>query len=214
VIDAKAPVYGELIDRLEEFLDAHEELRERPSVLIHILGHDHDHPEVRLEYPTLPMQTKWERLVRRFELLDAFTAVVIEGACASIGIDLLLAADSRIGVRGFRVYQAVGRSAVWPSMSLYRVGRQIGLTRARKLLQGCGFIDADRAEKYELVDAIVPDSAEAFGYHNQLVLSSNIEDVAIYRRLVNESLQLPFEDAVGLHLAACERALRNASHVS
>jgi isomerase DpgB len=60
----------------------------------------------------------------------------------------------------------------------------------------------------------VVDLAKAFDHISHRLAYSPLDDFAVRRRLMQDSISTNFDDALGTHLAACDRALRRAAAAS
>ena len=155
--------------------------------------------------------TKWERAVRRLERLGLTTVAVAAGDCGGTALDLLLAADVRIAAPGARLVLPTSGGATWPGMALYRLARQGtagGLRRA--VLLGTP-IGTDAALAAGLVDVVTDRPDDALAEVAAAAAGLSGTEQAIRRRLLLDARQQSFEEALGAHLAACDRALRRAA---
>jgi isomerase DpgB len=148
---------------------------------------------------------RWERAVRRWERLAAVTVAVAEGPCGGPALDLLLATDHRIVTPDFRLTPPVHDGQFWPGMAMYRLANQIGAVAARRFVLRPGEVDAARAADIGLVDEISEDPRE--GLRRASVMRGGPE-LAIRRALLLDAPTTSFDDALGSHLAACDRELR------
>jgi isomerase DpgB len=156
------------------------------------------------------LATKWERAVRRLERLGLVTVAVAAGDCGGTALDVLLAADIRIAVAGARLVVAMSGDATWPGMALYRLARQgatAGLRRAALL----GTPIAVERAGAGLIDAVVDQPDEALAEIAGASSACTGKELAIRRQLMLDALEHSFEEAVGSHLAACDRALRRSA---
>lgn len=151
---------------------------------------------------------RWERAVRRLEQLDHVNIAVVEGTCGGPVLDLLLAADYRIAGPDLRLMLPVNEGHFWPGMTLYRLVRHIGLARARRIVLWDSAIELHDATELGIVDQVSEDLTEAV--HTAAVLRGRLSDreTRIRRRLLEEAACAEYEDALGVHLAACDRELR------
>ncbi|MFG2049593.1 enoyl-CoA-hydratase DpgB [Micromonospora sp. NPDC048935] len=152
--------------------------------------------------------TRWERAVRRLERLSAMSIAVAAGACGGPALDLLLATDFRIGEPNLLLMLPVNDGHFWPGMAVYRLTQQLGAAKARQIVLWGDDLDIDRARGLGLIDQIATDLSEAA--HTATVLMGRISDreLAIRRQLLLEASSVEFSDALGAHLAACDRELR------
>lgn len=151
---------------------------------------------------------RWERAVRRLERLPAMSIAVAGGACGGPALDLLLVSDYRIGAPDLRLLAPVNDGHFWPGMAVYRLSQQLGAARTRQIVLWGDDIDAPRALELCLIDQVSADTDEAV--HTASVLMGRISDreLAVRRQLLLEAQTLEFDDALGAHLAACDRELR------
>ncbi|MGX1914096.1 enoyl-CoA-hydratase DpgB [Streptomyces phaeochromogenes] len=151
---------------------------------------------------------RWERAVRRLERLDTVNITVAQGTCGGPVLDLLLAADFRIGTPDLTLVLPVNDGHFWPGMSLYRLVQHLGLARARRIVLWGTDIPLDDATGLGLIDQVSDDLPEAV--HTAVVLCGRLSDreIRIRRRLLEEAASAEYDDALGAHLAACDRELR------
>ncbi|MBR7826379.1 enoyl-CoA hydratase/isomerase family protein [Actinospica sp. MGRD01-02] len=152
--------------------------------------------------------SKWEQAVRRFERLRLPTIVAASGECGGAAFDLLLAADVRIAATDLRLFPAVYGEGVWPGMGLFRLVQQLGLAGARRsVLFGMPFSAVEALER-GLVDRVSTDPARTVKAATRLLRRYSGPELAIRRQLAFDAQWMSFEDALGQHLAACDRSLR------
>ncbi|MFI0983622.1 enoyl-CoA-hydratase DpgB [Streptomyces sp. NPDC021093] len=156
---------------------------------------------------------RWERAVRRLERLPAMIVCTAEGVCGGPALDLLLASDFRIGGPGLQLLLPVNDGHFWPGMAVYRLAQQLGTTRARQIVMWGDDLGAQRAHELGLLDQLSEDLAGAA--HTAVVLMGRISDreLAVRRQLLLEAPTAEFQDALGAHLAACDRELRRLAKV-
>ncbi|GAA3716135.1 enoyl-CoA-hydratase DpgB [Streptomyces tremellae] len=149
---------------------------------------------------------RWERAVRRLEQLDS--VAIAEGACGGPALDLLLAAGYRICTRDLRLLLPVNEGQFWPGMSLYRLVRRVGPAGARRIVLGDTAIGLPAATELGIVDRVSDDLAEAV--RDAAVSRDRLSDreARIRLRLLEEAACADYDDAFGVHLAACDRELR------
>ena len=157
---------------------------------------------------------RWERAVRRLEQLPAMIVTTAEGVCGGPALDLLLASDFRIGDPGLLLMLPVNDGHFWPGMAVYRLAQQFGTARARQIVLWGDDLDARRAHEVGLIDQLSDDLAEAT--HTAIVLMGRISDreLAVRRQLILEAPAAEFQDALGAHLAACDREIRRLAETA
>ncbi|MEU4427943.1 enoyl-CoA-hydratase DpgB [Actinoplanes sp. NPDC024001] len=152
--------------------------------------------------------TKWERAVRRLERLGLVTVAVAAGDCGGTALDVLLATDVRIAIAGTRLVVPSGGDATWPGMALYRFARQGGGAGLRRAALLGTPITAEQAAAAGLVDVVVEQADQV---HAEIAAAAGTvtgSEVAIRRQLLLDAGDRSYEEALGSHLAACDRALR------
>ncbi|GAB3812805.1 enoyl-CoA-hydratase DpgB [Micromonospora zhanjiangensis] len=146
--------------------------------------------------------------MRRLEHLDLLTVGVAAGECGGTALDVLLATDVRIAVAGARLVVSSSGDATWPGMALYRLARQGAGRRLRRAgLLGTP-IGAEQALAAGLVDVVVDRPDEVLAEVTAVAGTVAGAELAIRRRLLLDAPGHSFEEALGSHLAACDRALR------
>ena len=157
------------------------------------------------------LMTKWERAVRRLERLGLTTVAVAAGDTGGTALDVLLATDFRIAVAKARLVVSSDGEATWPGMSLYRLARQSaagGLRRAALLGTP---IEADQALAAGLVDVVVDEPEGVLAEVAAASATCTGTELAIRRQLLFDAAHHSFEEALGAHLAAGDRALRRTT---
>ncbi len=151
---------------------------------------------------------KWERALRRVEWLGAVTVAVVDGECTGTALELLLCCDHRIASPRSVFGVPVAGTTPWPGMALHRLVQQIGLARARRLTVFGQHVDAHEAAEIGLVDDVVDDVASALARVLPRCDAVAGSEAAMRRRLLLEATSTGFDEALGAHLAACDRTLR------
>ncbi|MEU7618277.1 enoyl-CoA-hydratase DpgB [Micromonospora rifamycinica] len=151
---------------------------------------------------------RWERAVRRLERLPAANVVAASGPCGGPALDLLLAVDFRIGAPDLVLLLPVNDGHFWPGMSVYRLVQNLGVARARQIVIWGMDISVAKASELGLVDQVSEDLDDAV--HTATVLMGRVSDqeLAVRRQLLLEASAVEYDDALGVHLAACDRELR------
>jgi isomerase DpgB len=153
---------------------------------------------------------QWERILRRLERLPAVTLAVAEGSCSGLALEVLLTADYRLAGRDARLRLPVAAESTWPGMALYRLANQLGVGRVRRLALFGAQLSATEAVDLGLLDDAVDDVAASARAAVDRLAGARGKDTAIRRQLLFDATTTTFEEALGSHLAACDRALRLA----
>jgi isomerase DpgB len=96
-------------------------------------------------------------------------------------------------------------------MALYRLARQAGTAAVRRAVLFGIPIEAGEALAMHLVDELTGNAVSALAAAADLARTRPGAELAIRRQLILEAPTVSFEDALGVHLAACDRALRQAA---
>jgi len=168
-------------------------------------------PQEDREWPgmvTVSDVNRWERVLRRLERIAAMNIAVAHGACGGPALDLLLAADFRIGAPDLLLRLPVNEGHFWPGMSIYRLVQHLGVAQARQIVLWGNALSAEKADELGLIDRIAEDIAEAV--HTATMLMGRISDreLTVRRQLLIEAGSVEYDEALGVHLAACDRELR------
>jgi isomerase DpgB len=197
---------GALCDRAE---DGAAGLDTGNCVILHVSGVPG--PEWSSDLP-VALVSKWERGLRRLERLPAVTIAVADDDCGGSALDALLVADYRIMLAGARLVLPVVAGATWPGMAMYRLARQAaGSAVARRAVLFGTPIGAAEAQAMGLIDDVAANAALALEKAREVAGTALGAELAIRRQLMLEAMTTAFEDALGTHLAACDRALRSVA---
>lgn len=205
-IDGAEPLSAGLVDRVASACDA---VEGGGGVLLEVSGA----PSAPWSHGlTVGLVNKWERALRRLERSPAVTVAVADGDCGGPALDALLAADYRVATASVRLVPPVRNGVVWPGMALFRLA-QHGTNAAairRAALLGRP-IDAADALALHLVHELAADLPEARATAAGLAATAPCADLAIRRQLLFDASYTGFEEALGVHLAACDRVLRRGA---
>lgn len=205
-IDGRLPLSAELVKALATVCERAEDGASGDAVILEVSGVPGADWAAGL---SVAQVSRWERGLRRLERLPAVTIAVADGDCGGHALDALLATDYRIMVAPGRLMLPVMAGATWPGMALYRLVRQAAspaLTR-RAVLFGIP-IEAGEALATGIIDEVAVDAASALATAAKLATAAEGTELAVRRQLMLEAPATSFEDALGVHLAACDRALR------
>lgn len=208
-IDGCLPLSAELVEALAAVCERAEDGAGGDAVILEVSGVPEADWAAGL---SVAQVSRWERGLRRLERLPAVTIAVAEGDCGGYALDALLATDYRIMFASGRLMLPVMAGATWPGMALYRLVRQAAgaaLTR-RAVLFGVP-IGAEEALAMGITDEVAVDAASALAKAARLATAAEGTELAVRRQLMLEASTTSFEDALGVHLAACDRALRRAA---
>ncbi len=149
--------------------------------------------------------TRWERGLRALERSPAASIALLGALSQGLALELALTCDLRVAYpeSRIRVRDAAG---VWPGTGLYRLVRLLGLGPARRLLLVDGTWDAEQALAAGLVDRVTNDPGQAI---DELVAGvRGVAELWVVRQLIGEAPSVTYDEALGAHLAACDRFVR------
>lgn len=151
---------------------------------------------------------QWERLVRRIERTTACTIAVASSSWHGLGLSLLLACDYRCAYPDLQLGLRSPSGMLLPGMDLYRLVQQIGVASSRRMVLFGATIEAARALELQLVDSVSIDAAGLAEAHARSLDEASVTDLALRRQLLLEAASTGYDQALGGHLAACDRTLR------
>lgn len=206
-VDGSNPLSPDAVAAVVAVCDRAEERGGRDAVIVRVSGAPG--PAWAREL-TVALVSKWERAVRRLERVAAATIAVADGDCGGLALDALLATDYRIAAPSVRLRMPVAAEATWPGMVQYRLAHQVGTAIRRAVLFGIP-IEATEALALNLIDEVTDDLAGAQATAARLASAFSGAELAIRRQLMHDAPTASFEDLLGVHLAACDRALRRVA---
>ncbi|PRY41281.1 enoyl-CoA-hydratase DpgB [Umezawaea tangerina] len=203
-VDSAQPVTPSLVQAVHRLCD-----EAADAVLVLRLG-GADEPSGRADL-AIDVVGKWEQALRRLERVASATIAVVDGRCAGPALEVLLACDYRIGTPGSRLMLPLAAGEPWPGMVVYRLANQLGVATARQLVLFGAEITGRHAARLNLLDEVTDDPDGALAAQVELAGGVAGTELAIRRRLLLEAQGISFEDALGTHLAACDRVLRRTA---
>jgi isomerase DpgB len=160
---------------------------------------------------TVALVTKWERALRRLERLPAATVALAAGDCGGQALDVFLAADIRIATRDTRLLVPFDGESTWPGLAMFRLVQLAGSARTRRAVLFGQPIKASEALMLGVADELTEDLDGAAAATAQRLAGLSGKELAIRRQLLFDAVTTGFEDALGPHLAACDRSLRRTA---
>jgi isomerase DpgB len=204
-IDGRQPLAAAAVADLDAFID---QVEDAPANAVPVLEVTGAPTEIHTELPRIAIVNKWERVLRRLERLRRPTVAVVHGDCGGIAVEALLATDLRLSATDARLHLLARPGGVWPGMGLYRLANQVGLAHVRRSILFGSTMSAAEALARNLVDEVTEDVAAATAAAVATLETAAGEDVAVRRQLMLDATTTTFEEALGRHLAACDRLLR------
>lgn len=159
----------------------------------------------------LQLLSQWERALARLENAPGLTLACAEENCFGTMLELLLTTDYRLAKPSLQIGLAKSGQPVHPGMAVHRLSSQLGIAHARPLVLLGRHIDANAARHIGLIDEISDDPCAASDSFIRSLNHCAVQDWSIRRRLLLEANFTPHQEALGAHLAACDRFARHAS---
>ncbi len=205
-VDGSRPLSAESAAEVGAVCDAAEDSEAHAFVIVKVAGVPG--PNWADELP-VAVVSRWERGLRRLERVPAVTIAVAEEDCGGPALDALLATDYRIMPSGAKLIVPVVAGSTWPGMALYRLARQTAGTAPVRLAALFGSpIEAAAAQAIGVIDEVTDNVTAAIERAMEMAATARGAELGIRRQLMQEALTTSYEDALGVHLAACDRALR------
>jgi isomerase DpgB len=206
-IDGRNSLSAGVVAALGAVCDAAEDRADRATVILHVSGTP---GRLTADGLTVALVNKWEHVLRRLERVPAATIAVASGECGGIALEAFLATDYRIATAAVRLLMPVRGQATWPGMAVHRLVQQAGAAAARRaVLFGVPILAAD-AVAMGLIDELSIDAPGALAAAVKMAEAIPGPELAIRRQLMLDASAVSFEEALGAHLAACDRQLRRA----
>jgi isomerase DpgB len=203
--DGAQPLTSEAIHAVRSVCDMAESRGGGGVLPVHVWGAP---PGLGADDPDVALVTKWERVLRRLERIAMTTVALASGDCGGLALDALLTTDLRIAAPNTRLLVSVRDGATWPGMAAYRLASQAGVAGARRAILFGEPIEVREAVSLGLVHEVTDSPMEALASLTEALAGFSGKELAIRRQLMLSAATSSFEDALGSHLAACDRILR------
>ena len=142
-----------------------------------------------------------ENPVEAIELCRKPVIGAINGVAITGGFEVALACDILIASENARFADTHARVGVMPGWGLsQKLSRLIGISRAKELSLSGNFLDAETAERWGLVNRVVP-AGELLGVAQKLagdIASADGDFIARYKKLIDDGFARPFGEAMVL----------------
>ncbi len=142
-----------------------------------------------------------ENPVKAIELCRKPVIGAINGVAITGGFEVALACDILIASENARFADTHARVGVMPGWGLsQKLSRLIGISRAKELSLSGNFIDAATAERWGLVNRVVP-AGDLLATARKLagdIASADAGFIAAYKKLIDDGFARPFGEAMAL----------------
>ncbi len=176
-------------------------------VVLYLNGETNNHTEPFGEI-CVQQISRWEKAVRRLEKTASIVMVIAIGIIDGWLLDILLASDYRIAFSNSKLCFSVNHGQVWPGMAIHRLVNQVGVALARKMIICGQEVQGKKALDMGLVDDLTDDIIKSVQKTLSKLRAISHADVSILRQLLLEAPAVTFEEALGTHLATCDREIR------
>lgn len=155
-----------------------------------------------------------ENPVKAIEICSKPVIGAINGVAITGGFEVALACDILIASDNARFADTHARVGVMPGWGLsQKLSRLIGIARAKELSLSGNFLDAATAERWGLVNRVVP-ADELLPVARKLaadIASADADFIAAYKRLIDDGFARPFGDAMALEHERSSTANRSVT---
>jgi enoyl-CoA hydratase/carnithine racemase len=124
---------------------------------------------------------------------------------------LLLACDVRVCVPTASFSLPEVKLGFLPGMATWRLARYVGLGHAKRLVLTGAAVGAEEAQRIGLVDHVVATVEEGVQTALAALAPAHAVAISLARRLLLESPETQYEDALGNFLAAQHRAISQSA---
>jgi enoyl-CoA hydratase len=142
-----------------------------------------------------------ENSVKAIELCRKPVIGAINGVAITGGFEVALACDILLASEAARFADTHARVGVMPGWGLsQKLSRLIGISRAKELSLSGNFLDARTAERWGLVNRVVP-AAELMPVARKLaedIASADPDFIANYKRLIDDGFAVGFGEGMAL----------------
>jgi enoyl-CoA hydratase/carnithine racemase len=157
---------------------------------------------------------RFDEAVRRLECLDALTVARIHGYAIGGGLLIALGCDLRVAADDAKVGLPAVLEALVPGMGTYRLGRFVGLGRARRMTLTGDLLSAAEAQAVGLIDWAVP-AADLEVFTDDViarVLRGSATARRLAKQLVTASFERDYDAAFAAYLPSQAQCLASAEH--
>jgi len=148
---------------------------------------------------------KWEKCIGRFEKLKNVKVVTCPSGLTPLALELLMVADYRIVGTKIKLQLASTQLGIIPTTTLYRASKLFGIQLTKKLFLFGQTVEAHEGLSFGLFDEVSANTEDSAELMINSLTPEILENFSVRRRLISDSQTLSFNDALGSHLAACDR---------
>jgi isomerase DpgB len=199
----------QMVADINQVCNQAEDIGPRACIVLILAQGERNVPAAEADRVELHLLSQWERALARLENVPGLTVACAEDHCFGAMLDLLLTTDYRLAKPSVQIGVAQPGQAIRPGMAIHRLSSQLGIAQARPLVVLGRHIDANAARHIGLIDEISDDPCTASAGVIQSIDPAAVQDWSIRRRLLLEAAYTSHQEALGAHLAACDRHARH-----
>jgi isomerase DpgB len=157
---------------------------------------------------------KWEKCMARLEKIKNMKIVCCPNNVSQMALELLMVADYRIVGQKSDLKLVSAQLGVVPTTALYRATKLLGAQLAKRIFLFGQTLDASEGVNFGLYDECTEDIETAERRLLGSMTKGVLNDFSVRRRLIEDSHNLNIHEALGAHLAACDRLFASSSEVN
>jgi enoyl-CoA hydratase len=156
----------------------------------------------------------WERALRQLETMEAVTVAAVHSYCIGGGLQLALACDLTIATEDATFGLTATNEGIIPGMGMWRLARQIGAARTKRLVLTHDLMDARTALEWGFVDYVAKrhQFEEVVNELAARLCSAARPATNLTKQLCNIAQDLDFDSALRLFHEFQTRALNSDDH--
>ncbi|MBT1672832.1 hypothetical protein KK106_08260 [Curtobacterium flaccumfaciens pv. flaccumfaciens] len=152
--------------------------------------------------------TRWEKLLAKIRSSTVMHLHVVEGQVTGPALDLFMAADVRIASPSAEIFLPMNDGNVWPGIGIHHLAREVGGHAASRAVLWQASLSLSSGDLSSLVDFVSESPWEMAAQVSANLSVLDAAELQLRRNLLADAQQMTFSQAVGVHLASCERELR------
>jgi enoyl-CoA hydratase/carnithine racemase len=154
----------------------------------------------------------WDSAVRQFETMDKLAICLMHGFAYGGGLQLGLACDLRIGTPKAKYALPAVKEGLIPGLGTQRLGRYIGLGRAKAMSLWGDVMEGEEGYRTGLVDALVADDKphEQFEPYIEKTLAMASQGARYTKHCLAMMSDLDWQEAFDLYMELQRKGLSSA----
>ncbi|MDK1288839.1 enoyl-CoA hydratase-related protein [Pseudoalteromonas umbrosa] len=195
---------GECLNQLNRFFDDIESSEHSIIMHIDVVTENEQWLPAQIEEMST-LYPKWEKCIGRLEKLKNVKIVSCPNKVSQFALELLFVADYRVASNQAGLNLAAAQFDIIPTTFIYRAAHLLGDQQAKKLFLFGQSITANEGVNIGLYDELSDSAAEVVERVVNTLTPTLLNQFSIRRRLIADSHNQSIGEALGSHLAACDR---------